>query len=185
MRIQRTLILAAAVLVFSSAGCSRTNEAYDKYTEAGALFCLPGERQCNSQMAQVCIPTGGDAQWSYVDERKCPGGSSCDKGFCVPAGNKCDSNAQCTGSKVCTIFVEPSQKKTLVTYCATKVGTKTGGQTCSEHNQCDTGSCLGQGSARECFRACGGGSCPKGTTCSNLTVTVHGVKGAIKACVTP
>jgi hypothetical protein len=166
------------------AGCTEANPDYrppDVQPDGRPPECQVGARRCASnQITQVC---SGEGRW--INERLCPGLSSCHLGVCVPSGNPCRSEADCGPGRACNIFVDPQEHSRLGTFCAQTVGVKPGLSPCSAHEQCRSGFCLQRGSVSTCFHACREDTdCPKTEhTCAGVVLTVNGVKGEVKSCV--
>lgn len=165
-------------------GCTEANPDYEPPNvepDGRPPECQVGDRRCaTGQITQVCSKAG-----RWVNERLCPGLSSCENGVCVPAGLPCRSEADCGPGRACNIFVDPKERDKLGTFCAQTVGVKPGLYACSAHEQCRSGFCLQRGSKSSCFQACDDLSdCPKSADqCLGVILTVNGVKGEVKSCV--
>jgi hypothetical protein len=157
------LVTVAAI---GLAGCTEPNPFY---TDAG---CTAGKRQCSGQVAQVCVPA--NSATSYVADRTCPTGSTCQSGLCV-GGQSCTTT--CENDKVCSVLVAAGGTS-LGNYCITRVGTRTGA--CGKDADCASGVCLKQGI---CYRACRKRADCVLLDCGELTLTINGVQGKIQGCV--
>jgi len=173
------------VLVLAVAACTEPNPGYhiapDAAKDTYAGECDKGQRRCLGVITQVCSGVG-----RWLNERRCPGLSSCKAGLCVPSGHPCDSEAHCGPGQACNIFVNPQSPKELATFCAQTVGLKSGLDPCFENDQCRSGFCLQRGAVSTCFRACkSADDCPDKAShkCLPVYLTVNGVQGQVKSCV--
>ncbi len=127
-----------------------------------------------------------DGTGEIVTDRDCPPASMCTGGYCRPPAGAapCTTDAQCTGSDVCDLYVQGGM---LVGYCTGQFGMDGTYQSCQSNDQCQTGLCADSG---QCYTACTGtgqGTCrsgPDSIDCTSLDVTVEGVTSTgLSTCV--
>jgi len=172
------------VVLLVPPACTEPNPDYraasDAVSPVDAAECATGQRRCVGLITQVC---SGAGQWT--NERRCPTPSTCTAGVCVPAGDPCDTDAQCGIGQACGVFVNPQHPNSLSTYCIQTVGTRPGLYPCGEDEQCRSGVCL-QRAPSFCFDACqSSDDCPSKSThkCMEQKLTVNGVQGAVHSCM--
>jgi hypothetical protein len=155
-------------------GCTESNPDFEPPDGSADDSCNPGERRCFGKTAQVCGGAG-----TYVNDRLCPGGSSCDRGFCYPTGAVCE--ASCPDGKVCTIFVKPDGSG-LGNYCADPVGDRGPAKLCTSNLQCRSGICLTRQAFSFCFAPCTRSKHCASGHCYAVVMTVTGVQAKVKSC---
>jgi hypothetical protein len=171
----------ALLLVGLVPACTEPNPSYDP--DAAAALCERGQRRCGAAgQTQVCVPQSDDLL-VWTDDY-CPSGAVCAGGVCAPPAGAaaCARDADC-GADVCVVFVQGS---TLGRFCAPATGTAAGSAPCATHADCRSGLCqLGTG-GKTCFSACTETTdCTGAPTCQDAEVTVSGIRGTIRGCLTP
>ena len=169
-------------LVATISACTEANPDYRPPVpppEGSVAECQIGERRCLNTITQAC---SGAGRW--VNERLCPGLSTCQDGICVPSGPPCGSEADCGPGRACSIFVDPVEKNELGNFCALTVGIKPGLSVCTGDEQCRSGFCLHRGGESICYQACREDfDCPKAPhRCVQISVTVNGVQDQVRSC---
>jgi hypothetical protein len=170
--------IMSALILTSLIGCTEHNPDY-KPNQDSSVQCTLGQRRCNGDTTVVCLQSGAGTQ--YAAERICPGGSSCQDGICVPSGAACTHI--CEQGQVCTIFVNPTQKDKLDTFCASPLGLKAAGANCSKNAECQSGLCLIRAKGSICYGPCIGNVCKQGYKCTEVTLTINGVQGQVTSCI--
>jgi hypothetical protein len=173
--------LLALVALLGAPACTGPNPNYDP--DAAAALCERGQRRCGaSGQTQVCIPQTGD-ELLWTDDY-CPNAAVCAAGRCGPPAGaaSCGRDADC-GADLCVVFVAGT---TLATSCAPATGTQAGSAPCAEHTDCRSGLCQMGTGGKICFAACAETTdCPDDLTCQAAEVTVSGIRGTIRGCLTP
>jgi len=174
-------LLGLAILALAS-GCTEPNPNYDP--DAAAALCLSGQRRCGpAGQTQVCVPQSDDVL-VWTDDY-CPNAAVCAAGSCGPPAGAatCQRDADC-GADLCVVFVHDG---VLGTYCAPATGPQAGSAPCAEHAECRSGLCQTPGSGGKiCFAACAETTdCTGALTCQAAEVTVSGIRGTIRGCLTP
>lgn len=174
-RLLKAMALLGSVSLLA---CTEPNPNYQAGSD-GVGGCIPGERRCAGQITQVCSGAG-----SFLNERQCPEGSTCNAGVCVSTGVPCKSDETCAAGQVCTIFVKPDDPSKLGTYCSNALGETAGGRACTSHMECQSGFCLKRIGMSFCMQACDGNkSCSSLMyRCVQVLMTVNGVQGSVHAC---
>jgi hypothetical protein len=159
-------------------GCTEPNPDYQPGSD-GSGGCTPGDRQCAGQITQVC-----SGARTFLNERQCPDGTTCNAGVCVTTGVPCTSDEGCGEGQVCTIFVRPDDPTKLGTFCSANLGETAGGKACTSHLDCQSGFCLKRIGMSFCYKACDGQkSCSELMyRCVQVLMTVNGVQGSVHAC---
>jgi hypothetical protein len=176
MNLLRSVSSLVVITALVAAGCVEVNPDYQSPDGSVNQSCSPGQRRCWGQTAQVC-GSGG----TFINDRTCPGGSKCERGFCFPTGAACESEAGCKGSAVCTLFVKPDGSG-LGNYCADPVGSKGPAALCTANAQCQSGICLTRQSFSFCYSPCSRSKHCKSGRCYAVVMTITGVQASVKSC---
>jgi hypothetical protein len=173
LRVVSSLVVIAALV---GASCVEVNPDYQPPDGSVSQSCTPGQRRCWGQTAQVC---GGGG--TFINDRICPGGSTCERGFCFPTGPACKIESGCAGSVVCTLFVKPDGSG-LGNYCADPVGNLGPAKLCSANKQCQSGICLTRQNFSFCYTPCIKSKDCKSGRCYEVVMTITGVQASVKSC---
>ena len=143
-----------------------------------------GNGVCATIGQRVCIDAthsgSCDSSLQAVTDRSCPPSSLCSNGYCAPAigATPCNSGVQCSGGKVCDLFVVAG---VLAGSCMPPFGAGGTYSSCSPAGnapECKTGLCADAGGEHQCLvpcvASCAGGMC---STVDQPT-TVEGVSTA-------
>ncbi len=177
--------LGGATLVLASLlACTEKNPDYDP-----DAYCTAGERRCAGELVvEVCMPSN---EWPDLSSgepwvQDCWDGTTCDEGACVPSPvQPCVTQADCSGSDVCTILVDPGWSDRLATFCIPSPNPSgfESGVACNSGDQCKSGRCTRQ----VCFSACQSPSdcSTDGYECVGLELTIDGVRSnkTVSGCV--
>jgi hypothetical protein len=173
--------LSAVLFLLVAPACTEPNPNYDP--DAAAALCASGQRRCGpAGQTQVCIPQSqGELVWT---DDYCPAGAACAAGRCGPPAGApaCARDADC-GADVCVVFVDGT---TLGRFCAPATGPQAGSAPCATHAECRSGLCQTGTGGKVCFAACAETTDCTGTfACQDAEVTVSGIHGTIRGCLTP
>lgn len=173
--------LLALLLLALAPACTEPNPNYDP--DAAAALCESGQRRCGpAGQTQVCVPQP-DSALAWTDDY-CPAAAVCASGLCGPpvGAPACERDADC-GADLCVVFV---QAGTLARCCAPATGTQAGSAPCATHAECRSGLCQTGSGGKLCFAACAETTdCSGALTCQDAEVTVSGIRGTIRGCLTP
>ena len=171
----------ALVTCALAAACTEPNPNFDP--DAAAALCQRGQRRCGpAGQSQVCVPQSDDVL-VWTDDY-CPMGAVCAAGRCGPPAGaaSCARDADC-GADLCVVFVDGT---TLGRFCAPATGTQAGSGACATHADCRSGLCQTATGGKICFAACTDTiDCTGDRTCQDAKVTVSGISGTIRGCLTP